>query len=87
MKASRDKVHQDIFQCQIDLPVVLAVDILPVAARSAARLSPVNSWQVGLVADSGGVVIRLGLDVTKPASTALGDGAEGTWLGPYTGGM
>lgn len=67
---------RNILQCQIDLLEALADEVLPAAALSAARLSPVCRWRVELVDDAGRVVIMSSQDVFEPSNKALSDGAE-----------
>lgn len=58
-------------QCQINMLQVLADVVLPAAAWSAWRSSPVCRWRFGLVDDSSKVVIRSSQNVTKSVNTAM----------------
>lgn len=55
-------------------------DVLPAAAWSAMKSSPVRRWPVKLLADFGRVVIRLLQDMPKPANMVLSDNVEDVWL-------
>lgn len=62
--------HWNILQSQIYLLEVLEDGVLLAAAICAAISFPVCKWRVGLVDNSGGVVLRSSQDVTESANMA-----------------